>query len=38
MKLRLVIPLFLLTSPLALNTSANPYLPKELWGNENYRR
>ena len=28
MKLRLVIALFLLTSPLALNASANPYLPK----------
>ena len=28
MKLRLVIALFLLTAPLALNASANPYLPK----------
>ena len=28
MKLRLAIALFLLTSPLALNASANPYLPK----------
>ena len=28
MKLRLVIALFLVTSPLALNTFANPYLPK----------